>query len=643
MAAFQAAIQPLCREVGARLPDAGYNARPSVHRSFKNDAALAQHGKDKGHSYVAPSAPRASYPQPAPAAAPQPVKVAPAPKPAAVPKAKAVPKVAAVPAPAPKPVPKVAPTAKSATPAPPAFECKPCCLVFTDQTGLSEHKRSKHPSPPTYNCVPCAMQFSSPEALSIHLRYFAAHPKCPECQSPFLDQTQLDMHMKLAHPEKPKYKCAPCGWEVAVSDLPKHFRESPNHPVCFVCDEGFLGDSELNTHMSSAHLEFRCEPCRRQLRSKEDLLQHYVTSPLHPHCALCEVGFVDDEACDKHMEINHPRPPPRLPTPSTTSMNATVSVLPSTVEPPCSTQSSPLVQRPSLNIVHPAASAVVNEKSELDDDTYETVEASSHVQRAVSEPTLPTASSMGPSSVQGVPLYSPRSPTISERSFDDIVRRRGTLMRHPDSESTLSIRSVSTVSSRSHSRLRSPVPTNAELQPTGPRSAVVESTYGMTDSVVSELAPRPSIFPQRMRSITPVSVSERMSPGDSRVPSRLVVDTPRTRSTVPSTISRSATPTSVRTPIRSTASRPLSRVSLLSSKQPAPSPSQKPSTTAVEPTPLSDSEGTVEAAPAVTHKLKGVARAQGKMGAVSWHCRSCMQDPCVAPTATMCGHIFCTA
>ncbi len=32
MAAFQAAIQPLCREVGARLPDAGYNARPSVHR-----------------------------------------------------------------------------------------------------------------------------------------------------------------------------------------------------------------------------------------------------------------------------------------------------------------------------------------------------------------------------------------------------------------------------------------------------------------------------------------------------------------------------------------------------------------------------------------------------------------------------------
>lgn len=165
----------------------------TCNRAFKNEAALAQHGKDKGHSHIAPSAPRASYPQPVPAPAPKPVKVAPAPKPAAVPKAATVPKVVAAPTPAPKPVPKVVPTVKPATPAPPAFECKPCCLVFTDQTGLDEHKRSKHPPPPTYNCIPCAMQFSSPEALSIHLRYFAAHPKCPECHSPFLDQTQLDM------------------------------------------------------------------------------------------------------------------------------------------------------------------------------------------------------------------------------------------------------------------------------------------------------------------------------------------------------------------------------------------------------------------------------------------------------------------
>ncbi|KAI0672708.1 hypothetical protein C8Q78DRAFT_1020973 [Trametes maxima] len=28
---------------------------------------------------------------------------------------------------------------------------------------------------------------------------------------------------------------------------------------------------------------------------------------------------------------------------------------------------------------------------------------------------------------------------------------------------------------------------------------------------------------------------------------------------------------------------------------------------------------------------------------LSWHCRSCLQDPCRDPVATICGHIFCTA
>ncbi|KZT07982.1 uncharacterized protein LAESUDRAFT_91137 [Laetiporus sulphureus 93-53] len=28
-------------------------------------------------------------------------------------------------------------------------------------------------------------------------------------------------------------------------------------------------------------------------------------------------------------------------------------------------------------------------------------------------------------------------------------------------------------------------------------------------------------------------------------------------------------------------------------------------------------------------------------GDLSWHCRSCLKNPCEDPTATMCGHIFC--
>ena len=110
-------------------------------------------------------------------------------------------------------------------------------------------------------------------------------------------------------------KCA-CGREYASGNQQKHYRESGNHPVCFVCGEGFSDDSMLDMvrgpalvfsslsmrymqHLSSAHLEGRCRLCDRQFRSSDDLQNHYLTSSAHPHCALCEVGFADDEACDK--------------------------------------------------------------------------------------------------------------------------------------------------------------------------------------------------------------------------------------------------------------------------------------------------------------------------------------------------------
>lgn len=116
-------------------------------------------------------------------------------------------------------------------------------------------------------------------------------------------------------------KCT-CGREYALPDRQKHYRESGNHPTCFVCGEGFFDDSSLDKvralgilgtrssiritqHLSSAHLEARCRLCVRQFRSSDDLQNHYMMSLAHPHCALCEVGFADDEACDRVCRGSH--------------------------------------------------------------------------------------------------------------------------------------------------------------------------------------------------------------------------------------------------------------------------------------------------------------------------------------------------
>lgn len=86
-------------------------------------------------------------------------------------------------------------------------------------------------------------------------------------------------------------------------------------------------------HLVRAHLDAKCRLCNRQFRSVDELQGHYLTSAMHPHCALCEIGFPDDESCDRvcptiririrlfshslwqHMTTNHPRPSPRIPSP----------------------------------------------------------------------------------------------------------------------------------------------------------------------------------------------------------------------------------------------------------------------------------------------------------------------------------------
>ena len=44
---------------------------------------------------------------------------------------------------------------------------------------------------------------------------------------------------------------------------------------------------------------------------------------------------------------------------------------------------------------------------------------------------------------------------------------------------------------------------------------------------------------------------------------------------------------------------------------------------------------------AVPVKTETREQEQG-VNTAKWHCRICLQDPCAAPMAAMCGHIFCT-
>ena len=126
----------------------------------------------------------------------------------------------------------------------------------------------------------------------------------------------LVQHAQAMH--QPMVQCS-CGGEYRIADRYKHFRESSAHPSCFVCGEGFAKDPDLDQvsisscfhhcfrpclawcsqHLSSAQLDSRCRLCTRQFRTSDELVNHYRVSSAHPHCALCEVGFADEDTCDE--------------------------------------------------------------------------------------------------------------------------------------------------------------------------------------------------------------------------------------------------------------------------------------------------------------------------------------------------------
>ncbi|TFK85220.1 hypothetical protein K466DRAFT_664659 [Polyporus arcularius HHB13444] len=607
-------------------------------KSLKSEAALIQHCKDKTHPYVAPG-----------------VKQAPAPSSGHI------------------------STSSTVT----VFKCTLCSVKFNDKGSYDSHNTSQHQSK-AFKCAPCGLGFSSAQALGLHYRHFPIHPKCPQCDSAFVDQahlklheevhpkcahcgasflsrTRLDEHVAAAH--LPTVKCVPCGREFkTAAERKQHYQASSNHPTCFVCKEGFADDTEIDEHLSKAHLDSRCKTCNRQLRSVDDLQGHYLASSAHPHCALCEIGFADDDTCDKHIETNHPRPPrrmpsppprvpsppprmpsppprmpsppPRMPSPVASLVSHTQTIEPSSLVPHFtqSTQSSPLVQRPTLNgIVTTAPLAVAADRSELnDDDTYQTVEASSHVQRAVSEPTVLTASSIGYGSVLDEAATAWRSPTLSEQSIV-CAHVRG-MARHPESESTLSLQSahssVSYSSPRNGSSLAD-LPTSPRPTTTTADARVHDTGYGRGEGLISQsVSPRIQSPILSTRSFS--SISERLA-----------------RNIAPAlrpSLSRQPTP---RLPSPVLSPRPVSQ---LGAAQPPKSASRstssrKHSVTSVSSGPSSDTEETVPTA-AETPKPKAASLLQAsaaptKKTEVTWHCRACDMEP-VAPTATACGHIFCT-
>ncbi|KAJ6616431.1 hypothetical protein B0H10DRAFT_1394625 [Mycena sp. CBHHK59/15] len=185
--------------------------------------------------------------------------------------------------------------------------CVDCDRYFVTQESLETHNATVH-SP--YECIKCHVSFMTQSSLEDHYRGKPIHPNCPRCGKGFKDQKAANEHYEAAHP---RTMCT-CGREFHDEDLPAHYLNSSSHPACVLCNVGLKDDAAYDEHAASEHPERRCIPCKRQFTSRDDLHSHYLSSPVHPKCSQCNMGFVDDNAFNSHNIAEH-APKPFLPPP----------------------------------------------------------------------------------------------------------------------------------------------------------------------------------------------------------------------------------------------------------------------------------------------------------------------------------------
>ena len=202
---------------------------------------------------------------------------------------------------------------------PPSFRCDVpgCGLVFTSSEKLAEHKKTHHATPPTiYQCKFCNKSFPTQSELDAHVK--KAHPsqpmyKCPQCGAMFASQAELNSHIRSSHQPRPRYECPQCGATFASqADLNSHMRSmhrsQPTYK-CPQCGATFTSQADLNSHMRSMHRSqptYKCPQCGATFNTQSQLDAHMrdAHSPKYT-CTKCGATFSTQSELDAHIRDAH--------------------------------------------------------------------------------------------------------------------------------------------------------------------------------------------------------------------------------------------------------------------------------------------------------------------------------------------------
>ncbi|KAI0088886.1 hypothetical protein BDY19DRAFT_946605 [Irpex rosettiformis] len=172
-----------------------------------------------------------------------------------------------------------------------------------------------------FACHPCQVAFEDQARLLGHFKSSGAHPLCLMCDQGLADLTKFDEHVKICHPELFCVICGVgCQSDEQLRKHYRSADDSL-HPTCDICFDGFRDMASLKEHVSVSHdlspvessssfdSDSYCLKCDVSFCDLIQLRGHYIDSPFHPTCVPCGEGFLDDVAYKTHLQDLHPTPP----------------------------------------------------------------------------------------------------------------------------------------------------------------------------------------------------------------------------------------------------------------------------------------------------------------------------------------------
>ncbi|KAG7097674.1 hypothetical protein E1B28_005000 [Marasmius oreades] len=190
--------------------------------------------------------------------------------------------------------------------------CKSCDMSLGNcsRRNFEDHLRRHRDTDAEFRCSTCSRGYATSRALDEHYRQSPNHPNCPvrSCRRGFRNKVTCEEHVKQSHPTA---ECS-CGDQYFIEEGDQHLETSSHHPVCAICNIGFVDAGALSKHENIAHKELLCKRCERHFINHDELVQHYLSSFAHPTCEICCLGFADDDVFRQHIMVKHSSSKPTI-------------------------------------------------------------------------------------------------------------------------------------------------------------------------------------------------------------------------------------------------------------------------------------------------------------------------------------------